>query len=321
MTPRILVNAAWPSAPPTALDESAGQVVAAGGDGLALPDSPRVFADPLVLTERMLTDPQVPLAGPCALGMGLRHPATVAGALRTLADAHPARVFAVLARGESAVRNEGLAPPRLEDYLGRIDHVAGLLGAASRHLTLLGAASGPRTLTATATRLPGVLIDVGTHPEVVGRAVATARAARGDVSCWLFLRAVTTRSDAQRRAAVAPLLGSCAARLTAAPQWYRVPSAVVGDLQRLAAAHNYTRHGYEQEASAGAAAELVEDRYFVTGAAADLSAAVGSLAATGIDGVVLAGAVGGLPERLVETVRAVAGGLAERGRPSTSAGE
>ena len=312
MTARLLVNAAWDATRSASLPHLAATVTAAGADGVALPDSPQVFADPLVLTERLLGATEVPLAGPCVLGLGLRHPAAVAGSLTTLAGAYPSRVFAVLARGESAVRNEGLAPPRLGEYLRRVGQVSDRLGSAARDMTLLGAASGPRTLAATAARLPGVLIDVGTHPEAIARAVASARAAREDVGCWLFVRAVTTATETQREAAVAPLLGSCAARLVAAPQWYGVPAAMHETLHGLAATHDYTCHGRAQHSPAGSGAEFVADRFFLTGSSDDLAAAAAGLSATGIDGVVLAGALGGLPERLAETVTALARGLGDR---------
>ncbi|SHG70261.1 hypothetical protein SAMN05443575_2585 [Jatrophihabitans endophyticus] len=299
--PRLVVNAAWP-------DVTGAEIALArdaGADGVGLPDSPRLFPDPLLATERLLVDTDVALAGPCVLGTGLRHPATVGVALRTLADRHGGRVFAVLARGESAVRNEGLAPPRLAAHLAALAAVAER--TAELPITLLGAASGPRTIAGTARGARGVLLDVGADPEVVAAAAATARTATPAVPCWLFLRAAVT---ADAPVAAAPLLGSCAHRLAAAPDWYRVPDPLRDDVAALAAAHDYATHGRGDATPAeGPAAGFVRDRFFALGPAEDVAARVRELCrAGGVDGIVLAGATGGLRGRLADTVAAVRAG-------------
>lgn len=67
MTLPLLVNAAWPrSAGPHGV-EAAELAVSAEANGLALPESPRLFADPLVLTERVLAITDVSLGRPCVL--------------------------------------------------------------------------------------------------------------------------------------------------------------------------------------------------------------------------------------------------------------
>jgi hypothetical protein len=296
---RLLVNAAWPGA-------SAAAIRAAGADGVGLPDSPRLFADPLLATDRVLTETDVPLAGPCVLALGLRHPATVVGGLATIAERHGSRLVAVLARGESAVRNEQLPVPSLRDYLSGLDGVVAGLAGRCDGMTLLGSASGPRTLAATATRVDGVLIDVGVSPEVVAVAVNRVRVANPAARVWLFLRVLVSASAS---AAVPPLLGSCAARLAAAPDWYQVPDRLRADIARIAAAHDYARHGTATAGDASAAGEFVADRFFAVGSHSAVRARIAALAAAGIDGVVLSGGVGGVPARLAATVAAVRQGL------------
>jgi hypothetical protein len=306
---RLLVNAAWPreAAPDLAL------IQAEGGDGLGLPDSPRLFDDPLLATDRVLTETGVAMAGPCVLALGLRHPATVVGGLGTLARRHGSRLVAVLARGESAVRNENEPVPSLRGYLSALDTVVAGLAEQRHGMTLLGSASGPRTLTETATRVDGVLIDVGTGPEVVASAVSRVRAANPAAQVWLFLRVLASDDRAERAAAMAPLLGSCAARLTAAPDWYQVPEHFRTEVAGLAAAHDYARHGTAAASpvSAPGVAAFVADRFFAIGDTEAVRTRIGAVAASGIDGVVLSGAVGGLLRRLGPTVAAVRAGVDE----------
>jgi alkanesulfonate monooxygenase SsuD/methylene tetrahydromethanopterin reductase-like flavin-dependent oxidoreductase (luciferase family) len=304
----ILLNVARPAgqADPVELAEAA---IAAELDGVALADSPRLFPDCLVETERVLSATPARLAGPCVVSLGLRHPAAVAGAVRTLDAHHPGRVLAVAGRGESSVRNEGLTPPSLSAYEASLDTLRELVPASA---LLLGAASGPRTIAATAARL-GVLVDVGADPAIVGKAVALARSARAEVTVWMFVRAVVTDDEAGADAAAAPVLGSCAARLVRAPDWFDVPAALRPGVAAVAEAHDYRRHGTADarigEDVPAEADRFVRERFVVTGqphAVAERFAAFGAL---GVDGVVLAGAVGGVLDRLDDLGRAVRDGL------------
>lgn len=309
----VLLNVARPAADSDPVT-TARAALAAGLDGVGLADSPRLFPDCLVETERVLASTEARLAGPCVLSLGLRHPATVAGALRTLASHHPGRLLAVVGRGESSVRNEGLAVPPLRAHEESLSALRALLEGTSPAPRLLAAASGPRTIRASARLLPGVLIDTGANPAVVRKAVDVARAERPDVEIWLFLRAVVTSTSQEAEAAAMPVLGSCAARLVAAPDWYDVPAAELDALRQVAAAHDYRRHGTAaargrveglQEADA-----LVRERFVVTGDAAQVSRHVEDLSSPGVDGVVLAGALSGVLERLGDLAPAVRAGLA-----------
>jgi alkanesulfonate monooxygenase SsuD/methylene tetrahydromethanopterin reductase-like flavin-dependent oxidoreductase (luciferase family) len=306
MRPPVLLNVArpWGEADPVAL---AARALEAGLDGVGLADSPRLFPDPLVETARVLSGTDARLAGPCVLGLGLRHPATVAGAVRTLAAHHPGRVVAVVGRGESSVRNEGLPVPSLREHEAALRELAD-------GLPLLGAASGPRTIAATAGALGGVLVDVGTDPAVLGRAAAVARAADPGVTVWIFLRAAVTSSAEEAEAAARPVLGSCAARIAGAPDWYGVGGDDLAHVRAVAAAHDYRRHGTAAAGHAtGPGDALVRERFLVTGDGPTVTARVRALAAVGVDGVVLAGAVAGVTERLADLAAAVTGGLYTEG--------
>lgn len=310
----IVLNVARPAGAADPV-ELAGAALAAGLDGVALADSPRLFPDCLVETERVLSATPARLAGPCVLSLGLRHPAAVAGAVRTLDAHHPGRLLTVVGRGESSVRNEGLAPPSLRAYEASLRTLRELVPASA---LLLGAASGPRTIAATAARLGGVLIDAGADPAVVGKAVALARSARPDVPVWMFVRAVVTDDDAAADAAAAPVLGSCAARLVQAPDWFDVPAALRTGVAAVADAHDYRRHG-TAEARTGrdvpaGADRFVRDRFVVAGERQAVAERFAAFGAVGVDGVVLAGALDGVLDRLDDLGRAVREGLTKDGR-------
>lgn len=313
--PLLLINVARPWREQDPLD-SARTAHAAGFHGVGFADSPRLFPDSALETERVLSTTDVRMAGPCVLGLGLHHPAVVAQSVCTLARHHPGRVLTVVGRGESSVRNEGMDVPSLAKYETSLDLFGGLLRDLDPAAgTVLGAASGPRTITGTAGRLPGILIDAGADAGVVGAAVSLARDANPDVKCWLFLRVVTTSTPAQVEAAADPVLGSCAARLARAPEWFAVPSHAQAAVARLADAHDYLRHG-----TAGARGShidreteiLVRDRFLVTGTAEEVTARLRPFAGLGLKGVILAGAVAGLAGRLPEVATALRAGLTPR---------
>lgn len=302
--PVLLLNVAGPREVDVA--ERARTALAGGLDGVGLADSPRLFDDPFLATERVLAEVPTAIAGPCSASLGLRHPATVAGALRTLSR-HTDRAVAVVGRGESSVANEGLAVPSLRDHVAALRSLREQLAQGPRPRVLLGAASGPRTIAATADVLDGVLVDVGVGEGTVARAVELAGAA----TVWLFVRAVVTSSAEQAAAAAEPLLGSCAARLAAAPGWYGLEADELAGVRELAAAHDYRRHGTPgaRGGTTSAADDAVRERFVLTGSPDDIAARVRPWAAMGVSGVVLAGGVAGLLDRLPELAGAVRDGL------------
>jgi alkanesulfonate monooxygenase SsuD/methylene tetrahydromethanopterin reductase-like flavin-dependent oxidoreductase (luciferase family) len=308
--PRLLLNVArpWGEVDPA---ELAAQAVGLGLDGVGLADSSRLMPDCWVESERVLAGTSATLAGPVVASLGVRHPATVAGALRTLEVRHPGRAFAVVGRGESSVHNEGLPIPSLATHASHLRTLRERLrdndGSDRLPGRLLGAASGPRTITATAHALGGVLLDVGTDLGTVGRAVALARADEPDTQVWLFVRALVVDDPRDAASAAAPLLGSCASRLAAAPSWFGLDEEQRSLARRAAGRHDYLQHGV---AHAGAdvdddASRLVRERFLLVTSGEDVTRRSASLAALGLDGVVVAG---GLPA-VVPGLRALAAAL------------
>ncbi len=313
----VLVNVARPAGEGDPLDVVRA-VLAAGADGVGFADSPRLFGDPWLEAGRALGATEAALAGPCTVALGLRHPASVASAVRTLERHHPGRAFVVVGRGESSVRNEGLAVPSTTDHAAALAVLADRLQVDGERLApgrVLGAASGPRSLAATAAALGGVLVDVGVEPDVVARAAAVAREASPGCRVWLFLRAVVTGSEDESARAAAPLVGSCAARMVAAPSWFGLDQTALADARRVAASHDYARHG-----TAGArsgdddeAAATVRRRFVLAGPASDVASGARALATSGIDGVVVAGATAGVMGRLDQLVPALRQGFSGPG--------
>jgi alkanesulfonate monooxygenase SsuD/methylene tetrahydromethanopterin reductase-like flavin-dependent oxidoreductase (luciferase family) len=183
------------------------------------------------------------------------------------------------------------------------------LSECTSSMHLLGAASGPRTTEVTARELGGVLVDVGTDAAGVAAAVARARAAEPEAVVWAFVRMAIAYDPAEARAAVTPLIGSCAARMAAAPQWYGVSPDMHEAMADLAKTHDYRRHGtggaqgdagVSGEPGLARAAELVAERFVLAGSPAAVEDRFRELADTGIDGLVLAGGLPGVVTRLHE---------------------
>lgn len=323
--PQVLLNAArpWDDAGPVELAQLAA---AAGLDGVGLADSPQLFPDPLIATERVLSGTALPVAGPCVLSLGLREPDTIVGALRTLAADHTGRVVCFVGRGESSVRNAGLPIPSLQEHRTALTRLVELTESARVGVPLIGAASGPRTIARTSAVLPGVLLDVGTDPDTVARAAAIAREFNPAARIWLFLRAAVADTEEEMVSAAAPVLGSCATRLATSPGFYGLTEAGREVVAQVAGAHDYRRHGAQDAMSsnslpAGAEA-LVRRRFLATGPAVDVTATVAALRHLDLSGVVLAGALGGVLDRLPELTSAIRDGLdtADRCEHATTCG-
>ncbi|MEP6649898.1 MAG: LLM class flavin-dependent oxidoreductase [Lapillicoccus sp.] len=313
--PRLLLNLArpWGEADPATLAQRA---VALRFDGVGLADSSRLMPDCWVESERVLAGTSSALAGPVVASLGIRHPATVAGALRTLEDHHPGRAFAVVGRGESSVHNEGLTVPSLRSHADHLrivrERLRGDDGSDRLPGRLLGAASGPRTITVTADALGGVLLDVGTELETVRRAVALARANDRGTHVWLFLRALVVADPQDAPSAAAPLLGSCAARMAAAPAWFGLDDDELSLVRLVADRHDYLQHG-AAHATADVddeAARLVRARFLLVATGDEVTRRMSSLAGLGVDGVVVAGGLPAVVPELPALAAALRAGLA-----------
>lgn len=320
--PRLVLNIArrWSEGDPSAV---ARRALDAGFDGIGFVDSPRLFHDGWVETERVLAGTDAGLAGPVVTSLGLRHPTTVAGALRTLERHHPGRAFAVVGRGESSLANEGMTAPTLADYRVSTRSLRELLrdekGNDRLPGRLLGAASGPRTITTTAVELGGVLLDVGVDPPMVARAARLARESDPATRVWLFIRALVVADLQSAAMEAAPLLGSCAMRMASAPGWFGLTEDQAEDVRRLADAHNYRLHGAQQQATTDDdASEFVRQRFLLVTTPQTIVDSIAQLCAIGIDGIVVAGALPGVCDQLERLGSAFRNGFSQ-GSPTNRA--
>lgn len=304
----VLVNLARPQSEVDALSV-ARDALAAGLSGVGFADSPRLFPDPLVETARVLTAVPDAMAGPCVLSLPLLHPSRASSALSTLAGHFPGRVVAVVGRGESSMVNEGLRPPSLKEYAAMLASLKGGLEGLKAPLHLMGAASGPRTITATAQALGGVLVDVGVDSQAVAAALAHARAAKPHVSVWAFARVTVAAGAGAGGDESSALVGSCASRVAAAPDWYGITGDLAAGVSDLATIHDYRRHGQagalrlpdgDLAGPMARAAAFVRSRFIVADTLQVVTERLRELGATGIDGVILAGGLPGVLAHLGE---------------------
>lgn len=304
----VLVNLARPQGEVDALS-IARDAHAAGLSGVGFADSPRIFPDPLIETARVLTAAPDLMAGPCVLSLPLLHPARAASSLSTLAGHFPGRLVAVVGRGESSMANEGLRTPSLKEYAVMLGSLKRRLEGVEAPMHLMGAASGPRTITETARELGGVLVDVGGDASAVAAATAHARAAQSQATVWAFVRVTIAMDSREAGEESASLLGSCARRMVAAPDWYGISGDLAAAVAELAAAHDYRRHGRADalRVSEGdfaprlaLAAAHVRSRFIVAGTSKVVSGRLHELASTGIGGVILAGGMPGVLTHLPE---------------------
>ena len=173
----------------------AGQLEAAGWDGLVLADSQHLVADPfmeLVLAARATRALQL---GTATTNPVTRDPAVIATSMLTLQAESRGRAVLGISRGDSALSLLGLPPAPLADFEQRVRWVRGYLRGEPVQRGKVAAriswaddalppvpidvhATGPRMLA-----LGGVLGDrltiaVGADPKWVGWAIGTARRAR-----------------------------------------------------------------------------------------------------------------------------------------------
>lgn len=164
-----------------------------GLDGLLLADSELLVGDPyieLALAARATSRLRL---GPAVTNPITRHAAVTAAALATLQIESGGRAVAVLGRGDSAVRQLGLAPAHGDQLARYVDDVRGYLTGASTPadsaamgwyppydqpaVPLRIAATGPATIALAAQHADGVDLTVGADPERVGWGLSVAREA------------------------------------------------------------------------------------------------------------------------------------------------
>lgn len=236
-----------------------------------------------------------------------RHPAVTAGAIATLDELAPERIFLGLGTGDSAVRNIGEKPSTLEGLQDYLACVNGILAdgeadyqgktvrgrAWPRRIPIAITAHGPKSLALGGAVAEMVVAGLGMTPEAVE--YTEEQIARG-----------VTRSDAgpeiwylcypglgEQRGAILEGLGSVLAAggnlLARSPARVTVPDRYRSGLQELAANYDYSAHVHAD--AAGANGQLIQrlglteylaERFALVGTGEEVVKQVGAKAEIGV---------------------------------------
>jgi 5,10-methylenetetrahydromethanopterin reductase len=258
--------------------------------------------------------------GPTMTNPVTRHPAVHASALCNLQDVSDGRAFLGLASGDSAVYTLGKDSARLSELeravrvikrLSRGETVAfdgttigleWLDADRDYEFPVAMAAEGPKTLELAGRVADRVVVGLGKTPPVVETAVErieTGAAAAGrdpdDVAVDVFVDANVAET---REAAIDEMKHSLAASAHHSLQFSFegkcVPAEYEDRLQRLVAEYDSTVHGQPDRAANRRLVEelslapYLADRYAVAGTPEECRAQLREIAATGVDGVLMA---------------------------------
>jgi 5,10-methylenetetrahydromethanopterin reductase len=263
------------------------------------------------------------LLGPGVTNPGTRDVSVTASAAATLQEESGGRVVLGFARGDSALRQIGEEPLRIEEFEAALARLVGLLrgeevelanGVASRISWLAGArqppvpvavaASGPRAIAAGARHAQAIDFTVGAEPDRLRWAIATARAVDRDdpPSLGAF---VNVAVDPDRRRARDLVRGSTStlARFAAEGPSTEGLSAVTREgIERLAADFDEARHGQSAARAARGLSDEFLDRFAVCGPPAEVAERLAALRELGLDRVVVVpGSVDADPPALAES--------------------
>jgi 5,10-methylenetetrahydromethanopterin reductase len=286
----------------------AAEAVAAEALGygrLGLWDSPSLFREPWVALSTLAAATRRIQLGAWVTNPLTRHPVVVASAAATLDELAPGRVYIGIGSGDTGVTHLGLRPaplaqlkeyvlalrPLLEtgsaEYLGQTVR----LGWARRHIPILVAAHGPRSLRLAGEIGDGAIVGLGITADVVAHSLAELEAgARGagrrlsDLTVWFtgfwFVDATPGVARAQG-AWAATSFASHFARTGAADKL--VPPAYQEALVQLGAAYDKVTHGavpeeqkaaYVERARRLGVLEYLQRRFTFCGTPAEVAAQV-----------------------------------------------
>jgi 5,10-methylenetetrahydromethanopterin reductase len=295
----------------------AQQAEASGFYGLMLTDSQCLLADPFVELGAAADATRDLQLGTCATNVVTRHPTVVAGLAATLQHRSAGRMHLGVARGDSAVTKVGLEPLHPEEYgrslaalrhlvrgetadIDGVEVVLTWLDATSRPPAIVGVASGPRTIETAAGNADGLILQVGSDPKAVERAVQLARgAAPGDhftIAVYAVVGLERDGADAPPIDGVTPLLARMA---TASLAGDGTPQADAS--ARAARRYSVAMHGLPDTSDD---APVIEE-YAFRGDAATCAERLGELATSGADElVVILGSMTTSTPDLLDLVRA-----------------
>ena len=301
---------------PKRLAEVARSAEAWGFNGLAVADSQNLTADIWV---------ELALAGAATsrlrLGPGVtnpvtRHLAVTASAAATL-QAETGRAVLGFAQGDSALTQIGRRHLRVDDFERALETLQGLLrgeqvtlengtGSAIRWLSgspkvpLHVAATGPRTIAASARHAEGVDLTVGAELERLREGVAIARrSGPAGLALGAYLNVAVDRDRARARALVRGSVATFARFSSAERELSEVTkrgvAQVTGDYQK----------DHHREADAGFARQLDDefvDRFAVAGPPDEVGERLRAIGACGIERVIIVpGSLDSDPELVRQT--------------------
>lgn len=283
------------------LRRSVAALEEAGVDAVGIGDSPG-YHDPYVaLCVTAQATSRVSL-GPMVTNVLTRHPRVTAGALRSLDELAPGRVFVGLGSGDSALAGTGTRPAPLAALRDGVvtlrDALAGATGR--RRVRLFLTANGPRTVELGGALADAVVSGTGVEPGALHRARSAVQAgARGagrgdDVPLWVVTRVAFGRDSDDAARKLLPLLASGANHVFRVPaEMASLPEETGHRVKQLLDAYDYSAHGRRDR---NPNAELVErlglvdalaSRFALAGAPADIADGICRLAQHGVGGVVI----------------------------------
>lgn len=271
----------------------------AGFFGVMLTDSQCLAPDPFVELGAAARKTHRLHLGICATNVVTRHPSVVANLAATLQAESSGRMHLGVARGDSAVHKIGLDPVTPELFGQALADLRGLLAGACASIggtdsalqwlgptlpiaPVLGVASGPRTVQATALHADGLILQVGTDPEVISNYVHLIRATspRTDfrILSYVIVGLPDDQSSTSAVRGVTPLLARMAAESLRAMDARQAAVA-----EEAARAYSLASHGLSS------VADGTDDGlgYAITGSLEDCAQQLVAISKTGCDELVI----------------------------------
>ena len=153
-----------------------------GWDGLALGDSTLIAGDVYGYSGFALAEQPALRIETCVTNLVLRDPRMVAAAAATLWRMSGGRFDLGVGRGDSALHLLGIPPPSFDTFAASIEQLSDALVEQGvrpgEGPTLEISASGPRVAKLAARATDGVILAMGTSPEVLGPLIQELRAER-----------------------------------------------------------------------------------------------------------------------------------------------
>lgn len=168
--------------PPLGVDDAAfGESVAkvVGHDAVAgvfISDSPRIWNDTLLTLAKWVPQyPEIPFTI-AVTNFVMRHWAVVRNSADLLADASNAEFRVGVARGDSAVRDVGLKPQPISEFINSFEQFVGAASEDQRATPTLIATNGPKLMRYAGDHADGVIVQIGVEEGIVKEAVDHIRA-------------------------------------------------------------------------------------------------------------------------------------------------